>query len=141
MDEEIGSWSPEYQVPPPSPPPGILNMPSSANGEDELPDAFDPRYDSDWDDRHFDPVPGAGIYLGELQDPHETPQNQNVVYSSLGLDGEAEVKARPFHRTGKRAPLKKEGEVEFKDIESRACFGGRWVSGGDIGDVKRCAKG
>jgi hypothetical protein len=31
--------------------------------------------------------------------------------------------------------------VEFKDIQFRACFGGRWVSGGDMEDVKRCAKG
>jgi hypothetical protein len=74
LDEEIGAWNPEYQVLPLSPPPGILNMPYSANGEEELPDALDPRYDSDWEDRLFDPVPGAGIYLGELRDSDTTPK-------------------------------------------------------------------
>jgi hypothetical protein len=141
LDEEIGSWNPEYQVSPPSPPPGILNMPYKGNGEEELPDALDPRYDSDWEDRLFDPVPGAGIYLGELRDLDKRPKNQNVVYASLGLDGEVEVTARPFNRTGKRVALKKEGEVEFYEIEFRACFGGRWVSAGEMENVERCAKG
>jgi hypothetical protein len=40
LDEDIGSWNPEYQVSPPSPPPGILNMPYNASGEEELPDAL-----------------------------------------------------------------------------------------------------
>jgi hypothetical protein len=141
LDEEIGSWNPEYQVSPPSPPPGILNMPYNATGEEDLPDALDPRYDSDWEERLFDPVPGAGIYLGELRDPDMTLKYQNVVYASLGIDGEVEVKARPYNRTGKKVPLKVEGEVSFNDIEFRACFGGRWVNGGDMEDVKRCAKG
>jgi hypothetical protein len=38
-------------------------------------------------------------------------------------------------------PLRKEGEVWLKNIEFRACFGGRWVSGKKIEDLKRCAKG
>ncbi|KAH8748485.1 hypothetical protein F5882DRAFT_489962 [Hyaloscypha sp. PMI_1271] len=141
LDEEIGNWNPEYQVSSPSPPPGILNMPYNANGEEELPDALDSRWDTDWDERLFDPVPGAGIYLGELRDPDKTPKYQNVMYASLGLDGEVEVKARPYNRTGKKVTLKEEGEVKFKDIEFRACFGGGWVRCGDMGDVKRCAKG
>lgn len=116
-------------------------MPYNASGEEELPDALDPCYNSDWNDRLFDPVPGAGIYLRELKDPNENPKEQNVVYASLGLDGEVEVKARPYNRTGARLPSCKEGDVTFKDIEFRACFGGRWVSGGDMEDVKRCAKG
>ena len=141
LDEEIGSWNPEYQVSPPSPPPRILNMPYNSNGEEDLPDALDPRYDSDWEERLFDPVPGAGIYLGELRDPEMTPKYQNVVYASLGANGEVEVTARPYNRTGKKVPLKLKGEVGFSEIEFRACFGGRWVNGADMADVKRCAKG
>jgi hypothetical protein len=116
-------------------------MPYNVNGEEELPDALDSRWDTDWDERLFDPVPGAGVYLGELRDPDKTPKYQNVMYASLGLDGEVEVKARPYNRTGKKVALKEEGKVKFKDIEFRACFGGRWVRCGDMSDVKRCAKG
>lgn len=141
LDEEIGGWNPEYQVSPPSPPPGILNMPYNVSGEEELLDSLDPCYDSDWNERLFNPIPGAGIYLGELKDPNENPKDQNVVYASLGVDGEVEVKARPYNRTGAKLPSCKEGELQFKDIEFRACFGGRWISEGDMEDVKRCAKG
>ncbi|KAE9373395.1 hypothetical protein N431DRAFT_337317 [Stipitochalara longipes BDJ] len=141
LDEEVSSWNPEYQVSPPSPPPGILNMPYNANGEEELPDALDPRYDSDWEERLFDPIPGVGIYLGELRQPDITSKYHNVVYASFGIDREVEVKARPYNRTGKRVALKKNREVEFHEIEFRACFGGRWVNGGHMVEVKRCAKG
>lgn len=116
-------------------------MPYGVNGEEELPDALDPRYDSDWEDRLFDPVPGAGVYLGELKDPEKTPRNQNVVYASLGLDGEVEIKARPYNRTGEKVPLGMNREVEFNEIGFRACFEGRWASGGDMVEVKTCAKG
>jgi hypothetical protein len=113
----------------------------NGNGEAELRDALDPCYDSNWEDRLFDPVPGAGIYLDELRDPESTPKKQNVVYASLGLYGKVEVRARPSNRTGKRVPLKKEEAVEFNEIEFRACFRGRQVGGGEIEDIKRCAKG
>jgi hypothetical protein len=62
------------------------------------------------------------------------------VYASLAFDGEVEIKARPYNRTGKKVPLRKGEKVSFDEIEFRACFGGRWVSGGDMEDVKRCAK-
>ena len=115
-------------------------MPYGANGEEELPDALDSRWDTDWDERLFDPVPGTGIYLGELRDPDTVPKNQNVVYASLGLGGEVEIKARPYNRTGDKVLLGREGELQFDDIEFRSCFGERWLSGGDMSDVKRCAK-
>jgi len=31
--------------------------------DEELPDALDSRYDIDWEERLFDPVPGAVVYL------------------------------------------------------------------------------
>jgi hypothetical protein len=64
-----------------------------------------------------------------------------VVYASLGLNGDVEVRVRPHNRTGTKLPLSRKGELEFKDIEFRTCFGGRWVSGRDMEDVNRCAKG
>jgi hypothetical protein len=47
----------------------------------------------------------------------------------------------PHNRTGAKLPSGRKGELEFKDIESRTYFGGRWVSGRDMEDVKRCGKG
>jgi hypothetical protein len=51
-------------------------MPYSASGEEELPDALNPNYDSDWNERLFDPVLGAGLYLGELKDPKKMSKEQ-----------------------------------------------------------------
>jgi hypothetical protein len=77
-------------------------MPYNTNGEEELPGALDPRYDSDWNERLFDPVPGAGVYLGKLRHSEKNSRDQNVVYANFGLDGEVEVKARPFNKRGRR---------------------------------------
>ena len=62
---------------------------------------MDPWYDTDWEDRLLDPVPGAGVYLGELRDPYETPKNWNVVYTNLGTDGEVDIRAMGWNRMGR----------------------------------------
>jgi hypothetical protein len=104
-------------------------MPYKVSREEELPNALEPGYDTDWEERLFDPVPGAGVYLGELRDPNETPRDWNVVYASLGRDREVEIRAMGWNRTGKKVKLRREGEVGFQEIEFRSCFGDRWVGG------------
>jgi hypothetical protein len=42
-------------------------MPYSVSAEEELPDALEPSYDTDWEERIFDPVPGAEVYLGSSE--------------------------------------------------------------------------
>jgi hypothetical protein len=63
LDEEVGSWNAEYQISPPTPPPGMLNKLYGVNKEEELPDAAYSYLDTDWDEQLFDPVAGPGFYL------------------------------------------------------------------------------
>lgn len=115
-------------------------MPFKASEKEELPDVLDLRYDTDGEERLFDRVPGAGVYLWELRKPDERLRNRNVIYASLGRDGEVEIRAMGWNRTGKKVNLRREGEVGFQEIESRSCFGDIWVGRGEIEVANSCAK-
>lgn len=102
------------------------------NGCAEPPDASHPSYDTDWDERLFDPVPGAGIYAGELIDPGRTPKDWNVVYICLDwASGEVVVTALPYNRRGMKTGFvdseSESREVKRADIELRRGFGERWA--------------
>ena len=66
-------------------------------------------------------------------------RNWNVIYASLGNYGEEEIGAMVKNRTRKKTKLRRGGPLSG-EIESRTCFGDRWVGGGDIKVVKMYAK-
>ena len=70
-----------------SPPPGILNAPYGMDSFADESSDDNPSYDSDWTERLFDPVPSAGVYIGELRDAKCTPKDWNVVYILLDING------------------------------------------------------
>lgn len=129
LDEQIAYFNPEQEGTP-SPPPGILNAPYEMNGLDIKADRLDPNYDSDWHERLFDPVPGAGVYLGEMKDPTRTPRDRNVVYISLDTMGNPVVLSLPFNRRGLPINFHRRSEVEKKEICFRKGLGKKWTEGG-----------
>jgi hypothetical protein len=136
LDTAIANYDPRKQVGDGrvTPPRGILNAPYGMDGSPGPPDHHNACYDTDWLDRLSNPVPGSGVYIGELVDPKKTPKNRNVVYMSLYGDGEAVVKALPYNRRGQKISLEKLGEVKKGDIELRVGFGKHWKKDGDDDD-------
>jgi hypothetical protein len=137
LDAAIANYDPRKQVGDGSvtPPRGILNAPYGMDGSPGPPDHHNACYDTDWLDRLSNPVPGSGVYLGELVDPKKSPKNRNVVYMSLHGDGETVVKALPYNRRGQKISLEKLGEVKKGDIELRVGFGKHWKKDGDDDDI------
>lgn len=81
LDTPIGNFDPENQVAEGrlTPPPGILNAPYGMDRVPDTPDDHNPSYDTDWSERLSNPVPGAGVYIGEFIDRCATPKIRNVV--------------------------------------------------------------
>lgn len=146
LDTAIGNYDPYKQMLEGriSPPPGILNAPYGMGGLADEPGDNNPSYDSDWAERLFDPVPGAGVYIGEIRDTRCMPKDWNVVYISLDINGDAVVRALPSNRRGQKIPLKQAGEVKRRDIELRSGFGNHWTrnEGEDdaLAEIKKLAK-
>lgn len=138
LDRAIGTYNPSNPAsshPLSQPPIGILNSPYGMNGHvEEARDRNHPAYDTDWGERLFDPVPGAGVYAGELIHPGVRPKDWNVVYVCMDwVLCDVVVRALPFNRRGMRIGFLDPGaqgmEIERRDIVLRKGFGksGSWA--------------